>query len=583
MITSDIIQRFWAAGLSTLPTKKDKSPHGLKTWKGGVKDLMAYQNCFGIGVICGELSGGLECLDFDNHFGDAKEILSRFIDDIGELYKKYKFPIESTMSGGYHLLYRCEKIEGNQKLASRAKYDDDRSRFIPDAIIETRGEGGYFVCAPTDGYEIVRNDLYSIPSITESERNQIITIAKSYNEWYELKKEVDEKEGRPGDLFNKDVEAIREAKTELEANGWYEVNDMHWRRPGKSEGISATFGKVADNCFYVFTPNAYPFAPNHGYSPFQIIGLLRYKGDYSTFAKDLADKYQMNKPQKKEYGKVVEKKKDPEQLFEQLKKLYIDLSVPVAKPPVIMKIRDFESGAIWDKRLFTLGNFSAITGKSKSKKTFLTSFFTAAACNNGLFSNKITTTLPDNKNSVIVFDTEQSKYDAYITANRVKRMLGYIPDNYAAFGLRELTPLERCEIIDFALEQMGNLVSFAVIDGIADLGKAINDEEEATRVISLLMKWTSLYNCHIVTVIHQNKNDNFATGHIGSAILKKAEVIISATKHDQYKSKSIISCENMRGGSEFNDFELEINDVGLPEVNDMVGLSKTYEIKEEDF
>ena len=43
----------------------------------------------------------------------------------------------------------------------------------------------------------------------------------------------------------------------------------------------------------------------------------------------------------------------------------------LAKPPIIMKIRDFETGALWDKRLFTLGNFSAITGKTKSKKTFL--------------------------------------------------------------------------------------------------------------------------------------------------------------------------------------------------------------------
>lgn len=583
MITSDIIQKYWSLGLATLPTKQDKSPFGLKTWKGGVTDLMAYQNCFGIGVICGSISGNLECLDFDNHFGDAKENISQFIDEIGDLYKQYQFPIESTTSGGFHLLYRCERIEGNLKLASRPKYDEKSQKFSPDAIIETRGEGGYFVCAPTEGYEFVRNKINNIPTITIDDRSKLIQVAKSFNEWYELKKESDEQEGRPGDLFNNDILAIDECKKELTANGWYELKDGQWRRPNKKEGISATFGKVANNCFYVFSSNAYPFEPQKGYSPFQVIGLLRYKGNFSDFAKELAERYGVNKPQKKEYGKVVEKKKDPEQLFNTLKKSFIDLSIPVAKPPVIMKIRDFETGALWDKRLFTLGNFSAITGKTKSKKTFLISYLLTAACNNGILNNKIITDLPANKNGVILFDTEQSNYDAFVTANRIKRMLGYIPENFSAFAIREFSPIERCEIIDFALEHFKDMVSYVVIDGIADLANAINDEQEATRVVGLLMKWTKVYNCHITNVIHQNKNDNFATGHIGSSVMKKAEVIISSTKSDTDKRKSLIRCDNMRGGSEFNDFELEINDVGLPVINDTIGLSTMYEVKEEEF
>lgn len=63
-----------------------------------------------------------------------------------------------------------------------------------------------------------------------------------------------------------------------------------------------------------------------------------------------------------------------------------------------------------------------------------------------------------------------------------------------------------------------------MIDGIADLAMAINDEIEASRVVSLLMKWTKLYNIHITLVIHQNKNDEYATGHLGSAILKRLNV-----------------------------------------------------------
>jgi hypothetical protein len=61
-------------------------------------------------------------------------------------------------------------------------------------------------------------------------------------------------------------------------------------------------------------------------------------------------------------------------------------------------------------------------------------------------------------------------------------------------------------------------LGFVVIDGIADLANAINDEIEASRVVSLLMRWTKIYNCHIHVIIHENKADNNATGHLGSSI-----------------------------------------------------------------
>ena len=58
-------------GFSVLPTKEDKSPDVKGTWKDGIKDLSLFEKSYGIGIICGKLSGNLECLDWDNHFGDA--------------------------------------------------------------------------------------------------------------------------------------------------------------------------------------------------------------------------------------------------------------------------------------------------------------------------------------------------------------------------------------------------------------------------------------------------------------------------------------------------------------------------------
>ena len=578
----DTFLKYRDSGLATLPTKPDKAPNVKGTWKDGIVEPQEYNGSFGIGIICGSLSGNLECLDFDNHFGDAKENISKFIADIEELYRKYKFPIEETMSGGFHLFYRCEEIEGNQKLASKPLLDQKNNKWRPDAIIETRGEGGYFVAAPTPGYKIIRNDILDIPEISIEDRKTIISVCKSFNEWHEVRKEIFEQTDKPGDLFNQDVVAKDEMIGCLKKAGWTEISTGKWQRPNKKEGISATLDKVANNVFYVFSSNAYPFEPNSGYTPFQVVSLLEYNGDFSTFAKELAVRYDLNKPVKKEHGKPVsvEVKKDDKELESILNKSYIDLSIPVLRPPVALKINDFENNYIAEKRLFTLGNFSAITGKSKSKKSMLTSIMLAAATMNNTVYNKITGCLPESKRAVFLFDTEQSNYDAYISGKRVSKIIGNDCDNFGAFDLREFTPKERCEIIDYALEKYKDNVGYVVIDGIADLAFAINDEQEASKVVSLLMKWTKIYNCHITTVIHQNKNDNFATGHIGSAILKKAEAIISVTKDENDSYKSTVKCDMIRGTSDFNEFEIEINDKGIPTIDDMINVSNNYEKKE---
>ena len=133
-------------------------------------------------------------------------------------------------------------------------------------------------------------------------------------------------------------------------------------------------------------------------------------------------------------------------------------------------------------------------------------------------------------------------------------------ENFGAFDLREFTPLQRCDIIEYAINKFSDNLGFVVIDGIADLAKAINDEEEASRVGSLLMGWTKQFNIHIVTVIHQNKGDNYATGHLGSMIIKKAEAVIGVERDVTDRRRSIVTCDNMRGAPDFADFAFDIKD-----------------------
>ena len=74
---------------------------------------------------------------------------------------------------------------------------------------------------------------------------------------------------------------------------------------------------------------------------------------------------------------------------------------------------------------------------------------------------------------------------------------------------------------DFAV-----VLGFVVIDGIRDLVYDINSPSEATCVISKLMQWTDEYQIHLHTILHQNKSDENARGHIGTEINNKAETVI---------------------------------------------------------
>ena len=85
--------------------------------------------------------GGLEVIDIDLKTLPTlaaqqdfwKEYLTFLNDTIADFEEK--FVIYKTINNGYHILYKCEHIEGNQKLA--------KLEGSTEAIIETRGVGGY--------------------------------------------------------------------------------------------------------------------------------------------------------------------------------------------------------------------------------------------------------------------------------------------------------------------------------------------------------------------------------------------------------------------------------------------------------
>jgi hypothetical protein len=208
--------------------------------------------------------------------------------------------METSPRGGRHILYRCPDaiISGAVKLAMRAVPTPENPNGVV-ALVETRGEGGYFCCAPSSGYVMVQGDLRAIPAIAKEEREILIRSARFLNEIRrqdEIPPTVrtampgSPEHYRPGDDYN--GRADRGTMTELlSMHGWRRWqthgDNTAWTRPGKDKGISATLRNI-DGCevFYVFTSST-AFAPGRAYSPFQVYAILEYGGDYTQAAADL--------------------------------------------------------------------------------------------------------------------------------------------------------------------------------------------------------------------------------------------------------------------------------------------------------
>ena len=154
----------------------------------------------------------------------------------------------------------------------------------------------------------------------------------------------------------------------------------------------------------------------------------------------------------------------------------------------------------------TLGNFSASTGKAKSKKTFNISAIVAAALRNSEVL-QYSAYLPQEKRKILYVDTEQSFYHCHKVLKRIMRLAGCdIEQNSKDFlfiVLREHTPERRREIIGETLRRVKG-IGLVIIDGIRDLMYDINSPSESAEIINLLMRWSSEYNLHIHTVLHLN-------------------------------------------------------------------------------
>ncbi len=289
-------------GLSPLPVASDGSKRPAIRWKAfttEAADRSTVESWFahepvGVGLACG--FGRLELLEFDDHqvylaFQSAAVNLG-----LGELLERVEAGyLEQTPGGGMHLLYRCDVVEGNRKLAERQI--DKKTR---KPLIETRGQGGFVVIAPSNGrvhpsggaYVLERGSLEAIAEIAPDERQSLFDLARTFDE---IEPPTEQPRGHTGatsggDGVLVDFNARVTPEEILEPLGWVKAHSAggvsYWRRPGKDFGWSASWG--ATKGFRVFTTST--ILPAESCSLAFVYCSYHHSGDWRACVKDLAQK-----------------------------------------------------------------------------------------------------------------------------------------------------------------------------------------------------------------------------------------------------------------------------------------------------
>ena len=303
------------AGVCVLPAAEDGSKQPITAWKlyqrqrprpSQLRTWYVDEGRTGLVYVTGSVSGGLEGFEFDDRAAYAAFLAGAPAAGFDGTVEKIRGGYEEETPGGVHWLLRCAETAGNTALAKRPKLPEEM-RTPQDktkTLIETRGSGGCMIVAPSHGgvhptgrpYRLLHGGVDSIATITPRERAELWAYARSFDQMpkpapRELRGGSHGAGGgtRPGDALNRSVAWV----DILGSHGWvplYERNGAtYWRRPGKSDGVSATTDYQGNGLLWVFTSST-EFEPDRSYTRFGAYAMLEHGGDFAAAARFLASR-----------------------------------------------------------------------------------------------------------------------------------------------------------------------------------------------------------------------------------------------------------------------------------------------------
>lgn len=311
-------------GFSTIPVDEHKQP-AIFSWSqyqtkpmtdAEIDEHFSKSNVHGIALLTGG-KNQITAIDFDLKYDLTGDIFNQYKRKI-DISLLNKMLVHKTINNGYHFIFQCDTIEGNQKLAQRDTSDSEiyggfknevkeygvrkamemALRDKVRVLIETRGgekhkSGGYVVIPPSNGYTKIAGKL---GKISPEEYDQLMSAARELNTYAPSagnKKLAREqvgmsKEGNsPFENFNENGNAL----SVLLQNGWAEVrqhsSDVRLKRPGSSHSKSSALYDTGSKLLNVFTTSSVFDVGTH--TPSDVFILLECNGDTAMAYKKLIE------------------------------------------------------------------------------------------------------------------------------------------------------------------------------------------------------------------------------------------------------------------------------------------------------
>lgn len=162
------------------------------------------------------------------------------------------------------------------------------------------------------------------------------------------------------------------------------------------------------------------------------------------------------------------------------------------------------------------------TGKSAAGLALIVAAFKGEFCGITPSSEAVT---------VLWIDTEQDKNTILNKAAAVRRMAGVdkTPERLRCVSLRGYgSPAELLDAVTAAVAEYP--ADYVFLDGIVDLCESFNDEEKSRATVYKLDALAAQNNAAILVLIHTNKTNGYARGHLGAILQQKSTEIYKVTR-----------------------------------------------------
>jgi hypothetical protein len=302
LLEAALLYKDW--GYSVVPVLENKRPP--LNWKRYQTERMTERGVFryfrnpftkGVAIVCGEISGHFEALDFDDKNDPTFSIYDRFHAELSQrdpLLASKLVPAR-TKNNGHHLYYRCPQIGSSTALAQRPSTLEElkvNPSWRIRVLIETIGNGGIVIVPPSIGYHFTHHGLQQVASIQPADRTLLHQLARSFNLY---KSPVFLPPTFPFALPSSDQPLTDynergDVISLLQHHDWYMVYSTpertFFRRPGKTEHYTSANFHHQLRRFWVWSNNT-DFTAQTPYTPSAVYAILRCKQDFRQAAKEL--------------------------------------------------------------------------------------------------------------------------------------------------------------------------------------------------------------------------------------------------------------------------------------------------------